>query len=151
MSFSPEIVAGVGRLAPTIPRGLVVGSHKLPPSWWAAPSPANKARILTRMLGSAPDGLAFFAVDVRMLASARAWIASAHAGAGALQLDHPHGARAQVGRALGRCPDLRGLRGLAALGAANSAQPAELARRRTISTSATASAEAIVYIMNALR
>ena len=75
MSFSPEIVAGVGRLAPTIPRGLVVGSHKLPPSWWAAPSPANKARILTRMLGSAPDGLAFFAVDVRMLASARTWTA----------------------------------------------------------------------------
>ena len=75
MSFSPEIVARVGRLAATIPRGLVVGSHKLPPSWWAAPSPANKARILTRMLGSAPDGLAFFAVDVRMLASARAWIA----------------------------------------------------------------------------
>lgn len=76
MSFSPEIVAGVGRLAPTIPRGLVVGSHKLPPSWWAAPSPANKARILTRMLGAAPDGLAFFAVDVRMLASARAWTAT---------------------------------------------------------------------------
>jgi glycerophosphoryl diester phosphodiesterase len=75
MSFSPEIVAGVGRLAPTIPRGLVVGSHKLPPSWWAAPSPANKARILTRMLGSAPDGLAFFAVDVRTLASGPAWIA----------------------------------------------------------------------------
>jgi glycerophosphoryl diester phosphodiesterase len=74
MSFSPEIVAGVGRLAPTIPRGLVVGSHKLPPSWWAAPGSANKARILTRMLGSAPDGLAFFAVDVRMLAPARTWI-----------------------------------------------------------------------------
>lgn len=74
MSFSPDVVAGVGRLAPTIPRGLVVGSHKLPPSWWAAPSPANKARILTRVLGSAPDGLAFFAVDVRMLAPARAWM-----------------------------------------------------------------------------
>jgi glycerophosphoryl diester phosphodiesterase len=74
MSFSPEIVAGVARLAPTIPRGLVVGSHKLPPSWWAAPSPANKARILTRMLGPA-DGLAFFAIDVRMLGPARTWIA----------------------------------------------------------------------------
>jgi glycerophosphoryl diester phosphodiesterase len=74
MSFSPEIVVRVGRLAPTIPRGLVVGSHKLPPSWWAAPSRANKARILTRMLGPA-DGLAFFAIDVRMLASARAWTA----------------------------------------------------------------------------
>jgi hypothetical protein len=28
------------------------------------------------MLGAAPDGLAFFAVDVRMLASARAWTAT---------------------------------------------------------------------------
>jgi glycerophosphoryl diester phosphodiesterase len=74
MSFSPEIVAGVGRLAPTIPRGLVVGSHKLPPSWWASPGAANRARILTGRLGSAPDGLAFFAVDVRMLGPARAWI-----------------------------------------------------------------------------
>ena len=48
--------------------------------WWSAatscrprggqrPVAANKARILTRMLGSAPDGLAFFAVDVRMLRS----------------------------------------------------------------------------------
>jgi glycerophosphoryl diester phosphodiesterase len=75
MSFKPDIVAGVGRLAPTVPRGLVVGSHKLPPSWWAAPSPANKGRILTRMLAPAAPGLAFLAVDVRMLAPARAWIA----------------------------------------------------------------------------
>ena len=76
MSFSGEVVAELGRLAPTVPRGLVVGSHKLPPSWWAAPSAANRTRILTRLLGSAPTGLAFFAVDVRMLASARAWTAT---------------------------------------------------------------------------
>lgn len=74
MSFSPSIVADVGRLAPTLPRGLVVGSHRLPPSWWAAPSAANKARILTRVLGSAPAGLDFFAIDVRMLRAARSWM-----------------------------------------------------------------------------
>ena len=46
----------LGRLAPTVPRGLVVGSHKLHPSWWAAPSAANKSRILTKTarLGSRP-------------------------------------------------------------------------------------------------
>ncbi len=75
MSFSPEIVAGVGRLAPTIPRGLVVGSHKLPPSWWAAPSPANKARILTRMLGPAPTASPSSPSTCACSAPARAWIA----------------------------------------------------------------------------
>ena len=73
MSFNREVVAELGRLAPTVPRGLVVGSHQLRPSWWAAPSAANKSRNLTRLLGSPPTGIAFFAVDVRMLRSARAW------------------------------------------------------------------------------
>jgi hypothetical protein len=77
MSFNGDVVAELGRLAPTVPRGLVVGSHKLPPSWWAAPSAANRGRILNRRLGSAPAGVAFFAVDVRMLRHARAWM-SAH-------------------------------------------------------------------------
>ena len=44
MSFNGEVVAELGRLAPTVPRGLVVGSHKLPPSWWAAPSAANRSQ-----------------------------------------------------------------------------------------------------------
>ncbi len=74
MSFSPDVVAAVVRLAPTIPSGLVVGSHKLPPSWWAAPSAANRNRILTRVLGAAPAGISFFAIDVRMLAHAREWM-----------------------------------------------------------------------------
>jgi glycerophosphoryl diester phosphodiesterase len=73
MSFNGDVVAELGRLAPTIPRGLVVGSHQLAPSWWAAPSAANKTRILTRLLGSAPTGVAFFAIDVRMLRHARVW------------------------------------------------------------------------------
>jgi glycerophosphoryl diester phosphodiesterase len=75
MSFSPDVVAAAVRLAPTIPRGLVVGSHKLPPSWWAAPSAANRARILTRRLSPAPDGISFLAIDVRMLAGVHRWVA----------------------------------------------------------------------------
>jgi glycerophosphoryl diester phosphodiesterase len=78
MSFDGNAVAGFSRLAPTVPRGLVVGSHRLPASWWATPSAASKARILDRRLGSGLPGLAFFAVDVRMLRHARAWM-SRHA------------------------------------------------------------------------
>lgn len=78
MSFNRDVVAGLGRLAPTVPRGLVVGSHQLPAGWWAAPSAASRGRILTRLLGSAPTGIAFLAVDVRMLRRARAWV-SQHA------------------------------------------------------------------------
>ena len=74
MSFNRDVVAILGRLAPTIPRGLVVGSHQLRPGWWAAPSAANKSRVLTRMLGSPPAGIAIFAIDVRMLRLARAWM-----------------------------------------------------------------------------
>jgi len=78
MSFNANAVAELGRLAPTVPRGLVVGSHTLPPSWWATPGGASKARILNRRLGSVPAGLAFFAVDVRILRHARTWM-SRHA------------------------------------------------------------------------
>jgi glycerophosphoryl diester phosphodiesterase len=78
MSFNANAVAELGRLAPTVPRGLVVGSHTLPRSWWVTPGGANKARILNRRLGSAPAGLAFFAIDVRILRHARAWM-SRHA------------------------------------------------------------------------
>lgn len=79
MSFNRDVVAGLGALAPGVPRGLVVGSHQLPAGWWAAPSAANRGRILTRLLGPvAPAGLAFLAVDVRMLRRTRAWL-SQHA------------------------------------------------------------------------
>ena len=74
MSFNADVVAELGRLAPTVARGLVVGSHKLHPSWWTAPSAANRSRLLAKTLGSAPAGIAFFAIDVRMLRSARAWM-----------------------------------------------------------------------------
>jgi glycerophosphoryl diester phosphodiesterase len=74
MSFDRDVVAGLGRLAPTVPRGLVVGSHQLPAGWWAAPGAASRSRILTRLVGTAPAGLAFLAVDVRMLRHTRGWL-----------------------------------------------------------------------------
>ncbi|MBO0743211.1 MAG: glycerophosphodiester phosphodiesterase, partial [Hyphomicrobiaceae bacterium] len=35
MSFNRAVVAALGKLAPTIPRGPVFGSHQLPARWWA--------------------------------------------------------------------------------------------------------------------
>ena len=107
-----EVVAALGRLAPTVPRGPVVGSHKLHPSWWTAPSAANRSASSRSLLGSAPAGIAFFAIDVRMLRSRAGLDDPAYPGAAAVQLDHPHGPRAQGGRPLGRRADLRGLRGV---------------------------------------
>jgi len=75
MSFDRDIVTGLAELAPAIPHGLIVGSHQLPASWWTTPSPSIRNAAVARRLGSAPPGLDFLAVDVRMLRSARAWMA----------------------------------------------------------------------------
>ena len=74
MSFNREVVAALAKLAPTVPRGPVIGSHQLPKRLWAAPAAAGRTTI-ARLLGSAPAGSGFLAVDVRMLRAARAWMA----------------------------------------------------------------------------
>ena len=73
MSFDRDVVTALSRLAPTIPRGAVIGSHQLPARWWATPGAAGSATI-ARLLNRTPAGSAFLAVDVRMLRSARAWM-----------------------------------------------------------------------------
>jgi glycerophosphoryl diester phosphodiesterase len=74
MSFDRAIVATLGELAAGVPRGLVVGSHQLmartPSERDATASPA-----VARLLKTAPDGVAFFAVDVRLLPGAAASLA----------------------------------------------------------------------------
>ena len=77
MSFDREVVSALAKLAPTVPRGAVVGSHQLPARWWATPGAAGSATI-ARLLNRTPAGCAFLAVDVRMLRGARAWM-SRHA------------------------------------------------------------------------
>ena len=54
------------QLAPTVPRGLVVGSHQLPPSWWATPE-RGRQRHHRAPARPRAAGIAFFAIDVRML------------------------------------------------------------------------------------
>jgi hypothetical protein len=74
MSFDRDVVARLGRLAPTVPRGWTVGGHQLAARWWPAPRSAGKDRAVARLLATAPKGIAFLAVDVRMLRGARAFV-----------------------------------------------------------------------------
>jgi glycerophosphoryl diester phosphodiesterase len=74
MSFDRDVVAALAKLAPTVPRGPVIGSRELPARWWATPGAAGSATV-ARVLNRAPAGSGFFAVDVRMLRAARAWMA----------------------------------------------------------------------------
>jgi len=73
MSFNLEVVATLAKLAPTVPRGPVIGSHALPARWWATPGAAGSATI-ARVLNRAPAASSFLAVDVRMLRGTRAWM-----------------------------------------------------------------------------
>jgi glycerophosphoryl diester phosphodiesterase len=74
MSFNAQIVAGLGRLAPTVPRGLVVGAHRIPAGLLARASRTGRGKVLDQLLGSPPPGIAFYAIDVHMLRGARAWL-----------------------------------------------------------------------------
>ncbi len=73
MSFDRSVVAALGKLAPTVPHGPVIGSHQLPARWWAAPGAAGPATI-GRLLNRVPAGSGFLAVDVRMLRATRAFM-----------------------------------------------------------------------------
>jgi glycerophosphoryl diester phosphodiesterase len=73
MSFDLEVVAALARLAPTIPRGPVIGSHQLPKRLWATPGAAGRATI-ARLLDGAPATGSFLAVDVRILRATRGWM-----------------------------------------------------------------------------
>jgi glycerophosphoryl diester phosphodiesterase len=71
MSFDLAVVAALAKLAPTVPRGPVIGSRQLPARWWATPAAAGPA-TLARLLSRIPPCSSFLAVDVRMLRATRA-------------------------------------------------------------------------------
>ena len=73
MSFNPEIVTALADLAPRVPRGPVVGTHQMRPGWWMTPSREAKVAAVGRVLGRAPAGTGFYAVDVKMLHAAWTW------------------------------------------------------------------------------
>jgi glycerophosphoryl diester phosphodiesterase len=73
MSFDRTVVAALSKLAATVPRGPVIGSHQLSARWWATPGAAGPATI-GRLLNRTPAGSSFLAVDVRMLRATRAFM-----------------------------------------------------------------------------
>jgi glycerophosphoryl diester phosphodiesterase len=73
MSFDRAVVAALSKLAPTVPRGPVIGGQQLPARWWAAPGAAGPATI-GRLLNRIPAGSSFLAVDHRMLRATRGFM-----------------------------------------------------------------------------
>lgn len=73
MSFDRDVVVELAKLAPTVPRGPVIGSHQLPARFWATPAAAGRATV-ARLLNRSPPGSCFLAVEVRILRAARDWM-----------------------------------------------------------------------------
>jgi glycerophosphoryl diester phosphodiesterase len=74
MSFDRAIVSALGELAPAVPRGPVVGGRQLIGSLLAARSGRRENPAASRLFGSAPKGVAFYAVEIKLAAMARIWM-----------------------------------------------------------------------------
>jgi len=72
MSFDRDVLVRLGRLAPEVPGGWIVGRHQLAAGWWTPGG--GKERAVARLLATAPKGIAFLAVDVKILKPARAYV-----------------------------------------------------------------------------
>lgn len=77
MSFDRLTIAALGELAPAIPRGSVIGSRQLLSSLWAGQSRARESPAASRLFGSAPEGVGFYAVHTQLVAVARTWMSRA--------------------------------------------------------------------------
>jgi glycerophosphoryl diester phosphodiesterase len=74
MSFDRAVVAALGELAPSVARGSVIGSTQLLAGLWAKRSRRRESPAASRLFGRAPDGIAFYAVDIKLVAVARTWM-----------------------------------------------------------------------------
>jgi glycerophosphoryl diester phosphodiesterase len=74
MSFDRRIVATLGDLAPSVPRGPVIGGRQMLASLWAGRSRRRESPAASRLFGSARAGVGFYAVDVKLVAVARTWM-----------------------------------------------------------------------------
>lgn len=74
MSFDRASVAALGELAPTVPRGPVIGGRQLLASLWATGARRRESPAASRLFGRAPEGVGFYAVDVKLVAVARTWM-----------------------------------------------------------------------------
>jgi glycerophosphoryl diester phosphodiesterase len=74
MSFDRATVAALGDLAPSVPRGAVIGGRQLISGLWAARSRKRESPAASRLFASAPEGIAFYAVQITLVAVARTWM-----------------------------------------------------------------------------
>jgi glycerophosphoryl diester phosphodiesterase len=74
MSFDRGAVAALEMLAPAVPRGSIIGGRQLLSSLWAGRSHRRESPAAMRLFGSAPEGVAFYAVQINLVAVARAWM-----------------------------------------------------------------------------
>jgi glycerophosphoryl diester phosphodiesterase len=74
MSFDRGIVTALGGLAPAVPRGPVIGGRQLIASLLAGRRRRRENPAAARLFASAPEGVAFYAVEVKLAAVARAWM-----------------------------------------------------------------------------
>src|SRR5215470_12548836 len=65
----------IAKLGPLVPRGIVVGCHQLGANWGLRASAAKEHAAVAALFAKAPPNLSFYAVEVRMLAAAKAWVA----------------------------------------------------------------------------
>lgn len=74
MSFDRGVVATLGQLAPSVPRGAVIGGRQLISGLWASRFPGSEGRAATHPPGWSPEGVGFYAVQINLVAVARAWM-----------------------------------------------------------------------------
>jgi glycerophosphoryl diester phosphodiesterase len=74
MSFDRRTIAALGELAPAVPRGAVIGGRQLISGLWAAHSRTRTSPAASRLFASAPEGVAFYAVQIKLVAVARTWM-----------------------------------------------------------------------------
>jgi glycerophosphoryl diester phosphodiesterase len=74
MSFDRKVVTSLGELAPAVPRGALIGSRQLLSSLWAGHSRTRESPAASRLFGSAPEGVGFYAVQINLVAVARTWM-----------------------------------------------------------------------------
>ena len=69
MSFDPDVMIALRRLAPNVPRGIASGSYRNADGtrWWPDKVDAMRAWRLAHLLESYPARTSFFAYDVRAL------------------------------------------------------------------------------------
>jgi glycerophosphoryl diester phosphodiesterase len=74
MSFDHATITALGELAPAVPRGSVIGGRQYIASLWAARRRQRESPAASRLFASAPEGVAFYAVEIKLAAVARTWM-----------------------------------------------------------------------------